>query len=435
MDAIKIYEDYFSKKQNVIMQMIQYYKQEGKTIALWGAGKKGIGFLKVIDPDNKIISCIFDKDINKIGVVLETGHIIKDFHKQKIDVIFVANSTFELEVVHILKKISPETAIVNIDNIILGDLEIDDILNEKAVSLHKKRNNKICAVVVLYNPSENVINNINSYVQELDKLYIYDNSTEKNPIIIENLRKIHNVNIIEKCGNFGLSIAFNETSIMAREQGYTWMITFDQDSIATEGMVEAMRKYVDSDLCDNNVAIVAPVVNDIDNSKEVQRNYCTYCEKVIQSGAMHNLNIMHEIGGYDENIFIDEVDSEYCIRCILNGKKIVKLNNALLMHNQQDEKVIKKFIEGTIVYIDKFSSDRYYYKYRNALYCYDKYKDIYPLYALDCENSIRKMKLQLKYDNNEKIHNEAVRQAIEDYKNGKYGKRYSKKIKKESTGC
>lgn len=44
MDAIKIYEDYFSKKQNVIMQMIQYYKQEGKTIALWGAGKRELVF-------------------------------------------------------------------------------------------------------------------------------------------------------------------------------------------------------------------------------------------------------------------------------------------------------------------------------------------------------------------------------------------------------
>ena len=93
------------------------------------------------------------------------------------------------------------------------------------------------------------------------------------------------------------------------------------------------------------------------------------------------------------------------------------------MHNQQDEKVVKKFIEGTIVYINKFSSDRYYYKYRNALYCYDKYKDMYPLYALDCQNSIRKIGLQLKYDENFKEHDEAVKQAISDYENGRWGKR------------
>lgn len=423
MDAVKIYENYFGKKKDVIIQMAQHYGQEGKTIALWGAGKKGIGFLKVIDPDNKIVSCVFDKDLNKIGTILETGHIIKDFNKQKVDVIFVANSTFELEVVHILEKINPKTTIVNIDNIILGDLEIGNIFSKKTDIFSKKKNNKICAVVVLYNPCTSVINNIDSYVHELDKVFIYDNSTKKNLEVIESLSKFSNISIIEKDDNFGLSVAFNETSMIAKEQGYTWMITLDQDSVAKSGMVKAMREYVDSNLCDDNVAIVAPVVNDIDDSKEVQRNYYTYCEKVIQSGAMHNLNIMHKIGSYDENIFIDEVDSEYCVRCIINGYKIIKLNNALLMHNQQDEKVVKKFIEGTIVYINKFSSDRYYYKYRNALYCYDKYKDMYPLYALDCQNSIRKIGLQLKYDENFKEHDEAVKQAISDYENGRWGKR------------
>ena len=56
------------------------------------------------------------------------------------------------------------------------------------------------------------------------------------------------------------------------------------------------------------------------------------------------------------------------------------------------------------------------------MYCYDIYKEKYPLYALDCLNTIRKMKLQLKYDTNYNEHKEAVEQAISDYKNGIIGK-------------
>lgn len=61
---------------------------------------------------------------------------------------------------------------------------------------------------------------------------------------------------------------------------------------------------------------------------------------------------------------------------------------------------------------------------RNAKYCYDKYKESYPLYALDCQNTILKLvPLQIKYDKNVKENEEAVEQAISDYENKKWGKR------------
>lgn len=423
IDANKVYLEYFHKKKDVITNLIKQYKNCGKKVALWGAGKKGIALLETIDPLNEFICCVFDKDKKKANMHLKTGHEIKDYNKFMADVVLVANSVFELEVVHTLEKINPEINIINVDNIILGNLEETNILYKNKLDISKNKSNKICAVVVLYNPDESVIKNISSYAYELDKVFLYDNSTLKNIELIKKLREIKGVVFLGGNGNVGLPTAFNETAEIARKNGYTWMVTFDQDSVAENGMIKSMREYADSNACDDKVAIIAPVVNEIDYSKAVQKSYCTYFDKVIQSGAMHNLQIMQKLNGYDENMFIDEVDNEYCTRCIINGYKILKLNNALLMHNQQDEKVIKKFIDGTTVFINKFSSDRYYYRYRNALYCYNKYKDIYPLYALDCQNTIRKMDLQLKYDENFKEHDIAVKQAISDYENRKMGKR------------
>ncbi len=423
IDANKVYLEYFCKKKDLIINLIRQYKSSGKKVALWGAGKKGSALLEAIDPSNEFVICVFDKDKNKTGMRLKTGHEIKDYNKFMADVVLVANSVFELEVVHTLEKINPEINIINVDSIILGDLEEINILYKNKPDISKNKSNKICAVVVLYNPDESVIKNICSYSHELDKVFLYDNSTLKNIEVMNKLKEIEGVVFLGGNGNAGLPVAFNETAEIARKNGYTWMVTFDQDSVAENGMIKSMREYADSDACDNKVAIIAPVVNEIDYSKVVQKSYYTYFDKVIQSGAMHNLQIMEKINGYDENMFIDEVDNEYCTRCIVNGYKILKLNNALLMHNQQDEKVIKKFVDGTTVFINKFSPDRYYYRYRNALYCYYKYKYIYPLYALDCKNTIRKMNLQLKYDDNFRENNKAVKQAIKDYENGIFGRR------------
>lgn len=37
---------------------------------------------------------------------------------------------------------------------------------------------KFCGVVVWYNPADDVLNNINSYITEIEKLYIIDNSKD-----------------------------------------------------------------------------------------------------------------------------------------------------------------------------------------------------------------------------------------------------------------
>lgn len=286
--------------------------------------------LRAIDPQNNKISCVFDKNLKRTGEKLETGHIIKDYHQYFADVVLIANSLFELEIVHKLSEISNDIAVINIDNMILGDLSINDVVNPKIYNKNSVRQNKICAVVVLYNPDKNVIENIYSYAQELDGLYIYDNSTQKDIGIIEELKKIPNAEYLDKNDNNGLAKAFNEVAVLARNAGYTWMVTFDQDSIAEKGMINAMREFSNSSYCDKDIAIIAPVINDIDKSKVTQKRYCTYFDKVIQSGAMHNLKIMDKVGNYDEKLFIDLVDYEFCTRCIVSRYKIVKLSNACL---------------------------------------------------------------------------------------------------------
>lgn len=422
MDAINIYKEWYQKKYNLIKNVLLYYKQKNCGLALWGAGKKGIAFLEVFDSENGIIDYVYDRDMARMGEILPTGHQLVCYDEKRAEIVLVANSSFELDVIHILRNAGMSPKIINIDNIMLGNMPMEEIINGVKPNLRKVRQCKICAVTVLYNPDRQVVENIASYAASLERVYLFDNSEQDCTETIIMLKKLPNIEYIKKPENIGLPLVFNEAGQLAEKADFDWMITFDQDSIAMENMIYALREYVCSAACGNRTAIVAPVVNQIDNKDYVQQSYCSYFDRIIQSGAMHNLHIMKKLGGYDEKLFIDNVDYEYSIRCVVEGFEVIKINSAVLRHNQQDDKVEKRFLNGSVAYLNKYSPTRYYYQYRNALYCYDKYKEKYPLFALDCLNSMRKMELNVKYDVDSERKCGAIERAKEDYQNGKMGK-------------
>lgn len=422
MEAAEIYRAYFGKKYSVISGVLQYYKESGKKIALWGAGLRGKAFLEIFDPGCSVIDFVYDIDSKKYGTVLKFGHRIVDYRERRADVVVVANTVLEFEIVHTLRASGSEPEMINLDNIILGDLDIDEIIVHRKPDLKPVRDVKICALVIGYHPGSEVVEHISSYSRGVDYLYFYDNSEKRNKELEDSLSKMENAEYIFKGENLGLCVPINEAFYLAREREMDWLITFDQDSVADAGMISRMREFANSSECNGSIAIIAPSVNEIDRSMGVKSRYYTYYDRVIQSGAMHRLAAIEKIGPYNEDLFIDEVDYEYCVRCRMQGYHIVKLDHALLMHNRLDDGVERKLVNGKMIRINKYSPMRYYYRYRNALYCYDKYWDVDPIYGLDCLSTIETLNNMVNYDDDSETKLRAMEKAKRDYENGFMGK-------------
>lgn len=422
MEDIEIYERYFRQKYDVITEIISCYIQEEKKIAIWGAGLRGRAFLNVFDPDCEKLTYVFDKDEKKHGTVLETGHQIVDFQKYNADVIIVVNSKLEYKILGTLKDAKKKAQILNIDNIILGNLSVNDILFPRELNEEAIRDVKVAATVILYNPANDIIKNIKSYCEDLDKLYVHDNSVKKNIDVEHAICELTNAEYYFAGENQGLCVPFNCYYKKAIEEGMDWFITFDQDSVAGKGMISKMKQFANSELCDEKIGIIAPTINDSNGENIQQDMYYTYADRVIQSGAMHRLDMMKRVGEYDENLFIDEVDFEYCARCRSKGYSIIKLNQAVLMHDCQDADIERKFVDGKMVYINKYSPLRYYYRYRNALYCYDKYHETDVIYGLECENTLKKVELALKYDDDLENKKKMIERAKYDFEHHIMGK-------------
>lgn len=59
--------------------------------------------------------------------------------------------------------------------------------------------------------------------------------------------------------NTGIAHALNQIMTEAKEDGYTWVVTFDQDSIIPKGMKTAYESNIG---VDKDIAIVCPQVID-----------------------------------------------------------------------------------------------------------------------------------------------------------------------------
>lgn len=271
---------------------------------------------------------------------------------------------------------------------------------------------RLCGVVVWYNPEIQEINNIKSYLHKLDKLFVVDNSIENNEQLLSNLENSCTIEYISNGDNLGIAKALNIGCENAIKQGYDWILTMDQDSEFEKIMIEQYINNVEDMIeKDNSIVIFAPTILKTEGQKS------GYMNKVITSGNILNLNVYKEVGGFDNDLFIDEVDHDLCFKLISKGYKIYQFSNIFLKHklgNPKNVKIIyKSFTMGNHSYIRK------YYMIRNRCVIKERYPQYTNRYASENikhlillilveEDKLRKIRYMLK--------------GYIDYKKNKLGK-------------
>ena len=119
-----------------------------------------------------------------------------------------------------------------------------------------------------------------------------------------------------------------------------------------------------------------------------------------------------EIGEFDENLFIDYVDTDYCIRLRKSGYKLIQFARPIMMHSLG----ITKDTLGYSFY--EHSPIRNYYIFRNKLYILTKYFSMKRLFITFLSSFKQLLKIiLLESEKLEKI--QFILLAIKDFKNNK----------------
>jgi glycosyltransferase involved in cell wall biosynthesis len=90
------YLDYYLYMTSKVTELLDYFYDKQYRVAIWGAGLKGIDFLRTFDKDGKKIICVIDKSEKKHGTQTGTGHTIVGINKMihELDVVIIMNKNF-----------------------------------------------------------------------------------------------------------------------------------------------------------------------------------------------------------------------------------------------------------------------------------------------------------------------------------------------------
>ncbi|WOE69453.1 glycosyltransferase [Hydrogenimonas thermophila] len=280
--------------------------------------------------------------------------------------------------------------------------------------------NKIAGVTVLFYPTDNVIENIKSYIGTLGCLYVIDNSDEPNLDLLDYFDN-DKVKYLHKGENLGISKALNLALKQAESDGYNWLLTMDQDTFFPDS---SFKKYVE---CfsfisekNKNIVLYSPLHNRL-QIKNKNSSDCKYSlnEIFMTSANLVNVNLINKLGGFNDDLFIDEVDHELCLRVMKNGYNTLLFNSIYVNHTLGVEKKIKnRYI------VRLYPASRIYYMVRNFLYIKKRYKKTFKKFIFKREVFYIKFIFKNLIFSKEKLMIISMLfKAFWDAYNNKYGKR------------
>jgi len=254
----------------------------------------------------------------------------------------------------------------------------------------------IAGVVILYHPDiEQLSDNIQTYLNGLKQLYVYDNSESKTPGLEEALLKLHpSIQYHYFNANEGIAKRLNQAIAQATLNQYDYLLTMDQDSSFKDGDFDKYKLSIQSS-GDNNVAQFG--VNcqpDFTLPKDEPEEALT----LITSGSVLNLSLTKHIGPFNEDLFIDFVDAEFSYRVTQNGHTNLMFSNIVLNH------ALGKLVEGRGLGNFKKSMriihapTRVFYIVRNGLYLLFKAQGLTSSMKKDVIRCIKIIKNDLIYN-------------------------------------
>ena len=284
---------------------------------------------------------------------------------------------------------------------------------------------KIAGVVVLYNPDDNVRTNIDSYINELDILYVVDNSPEPN----DNAKyyKGKKIKYISNHGNKGIAYALNVGAKEAIKEKSEWLLTMDQDSSFKDDSLSKMIGFL-KELKTNNIMSSALNLkyDNLGVISALQRTRLNKDEKlkgidyplvVMTSGNIINLDAYKKVGGFKDWLFIDAVDFEFCLNIKKHKYDIIQYNEAELNHNLG---YINEYnFLGKTVYVTNHSAIRRYYITRNRHYLYDLYNEDFLDYcSIELGRTKKELLKIILFEDNKWNKIKAIYKGYKDYKRG-----------------
>ena len=249
----------------------------------------------------------------------------------------------------------------------------------------------ISAVIVTYNPERlKLFALVEALLPQVGHIVIVDNSSSLESLeLIRGAVGPHSIELILLGENLGIAAAQNRGISRARDLGSKYVILFDHDSKPADNMVDilvsAMEKKEQAGIkvatmgaqyFDQRQKTHSSPFIEIKNF-QVRHQSCIEggivpVSFVISSGSIISIETLNKVGGMLDDLFIDYVDVEWCLRAGQLGYQSFGVCDAVMEHDLGDSRIA--FMGKSI---PLHSPLRHYYLFRNAVWLY--HRDYLPL--------------------------------------------------------
>jgi len=234
---------------------------------------------------------------------------------------------------------------------------------ERSPSLPK--DDRVLAVVVSYNGRAKTRLAVDALRGQVSDIYIVDNGSDAETLdVLAALEEEGGVSVARLGENKGVGYALNLGVERARELGYGWLLTMDQDSVVDAGLMAAYRAAI---AVDRDRLCLTPSLVDSGWSEGAASASVSYA---ITSGNLVRLDVFDRIGPYDEGFFVDCIDFDFCLRLRRAGGTVRRVHDARMRHRLGETARVPVAVRRFYVL---HAPTRRYYMYRNYCYLAERY--------------------------------------------------------------
>lgn len=238
--------------------------------------------------------------------------------------------------------------------------------------LSKPSYGNTCAAVVTYNPAVDFSERLNIIRHIVPFTVVVDNASGRGgfQVVRSAVQKHVEIELVVNRSNLGIATALNQAVKIARARGYKWLLMFDQDTRPAHEILSKLSRLWQAHPDRECIAVVGSNYSNPKTGRPIYRfkKGCNDYVKVamcITSGSLISLDAVEDVGPFRDELFIDCVDTEMCLRLRKKDFGVIMSKEPLISHPIGDQTI--RSILGKTACLADHSAQRRYYIARNRL--------------------------------------------------------------------
>lgn len=234
---------------------------------------------------------------------------------------------------------------------------------------------RIVAIISVFGAPAELPSRVRALLAQVDDVVLVDDGS--NTLLSLDLaeERVHTEALVE---NSGIARALNVAVERARTLGATHIVTLDQDTELEPDHVGRLLAALD-EAAQRGEHIAAAVPGVVGGARALRLPDGEPFDP-IQSGQVLPMTTVDALGGFDERLFIDAVDSDYTVRSRLAGMRFLMLDDLHMAHELGTLMPIRIFgrqlvLAGSPRNVLYHSPIRTYYMVRNSAWLRRTYGD------------------------------------------------------------